>query len=117
MARPARRAGRQAQSAGLLVALALAACANVEAPPGGPPDTTPPAVVRVQPESGAVVPDLKGDAVIQFDEVIDEMAGIGAGGGGGGGGGTQGLTGPARQVILSPVAGAEIGRASCRERV
>ncbi len=36
--------------------------------------------------------------MIQFDEVIDEMAG----GGGGGGAGVQGL---ARQVLLSPVAG------------
>src|SRR5439155_865242 len=49
-------------------------------------------------ESGSVVPNWSGDAVIQFDEVIDEMAG----GGGGGGAGVQGL---ARQVLLSPVAG------------
>ncbi|PYP07474.1 MAG: hypothetical protein DMD59_14640 [Gemmatimonadetes bacterium] len=52
----------------------------------------------MKPESGAVVPNWSGDAVIQFDEVIDEMAG----GGGGGGAGVQGL---ARQVLLSPVAG------------
>jgi hypothetical protein len=51
----------------------------------------------VKPESGAVVPKLSGDAVIQFDETVDEMAG-----GGGGGGGPTGL---ARQVLLSPVAG------------
>jgi len=52
----------------------------------------------IKPESGSVVPNWSGDAVIQFDEVIDEMAG----GGGGGGAGVQGL---ARQVLLSPVAG------------
>ena len=76
----------------------LAACANPGAPPGGPPDTAPPSIVTVRPESGAVVPDWKGDAVIQFDEVIDEMAS-------GGGGGGAGLSGLARQVILSPVVG------------
>jgi len=51
----------------------------------------------VKPESGSVVPNWSGDAMIQFDEVIDEMAG---GGGGGAGAGTL-----ARQVLLSPVAG------------
>jgi len=56
-------------------------------------------VLAVQPESGAVVPDWKGDAVIQFDDVIDEMA---TGGGGGGGGA---ITGLAKQIVLSPVAG------------
>jgi len=54
-------------------------------------------VLAVQPESGAVVPDWKSDAVIQFDDVIDEMAT------GGGGGGT--ITGLAKQIVLSPVAG------------
>jgi hypothetical protein len=53
----------------------------------------------VRPESGAVVPDWKDDAVIQFDEVIDEM------GGGGRGGSGAGIAGLARQVILSPVHG------------
>src|SRR2546425_3756828 len=82
------------------------ACANQGEPPGGPPDTTPPQVVRTIPESGAVVPALKDDAVIQFDDVIDEMAGGGGGGGGGGrGGGTGAISGLARQVVLSPVAG------------
>src|SRR2546422_10328791 len=85
---------RQAQGPGLLVALALAACAKLGDPPGGPPDTTPPTVVAVRPESGAVVPDFHGDAVVQFDEVIDEMAGGGGGGaGGGGGGGAPGVGG------------------------
>ncbi|MGH7676037.1 MAG: Ig-like domain-containing protein, partial [Gemmatimonadales bacterium] len=82
--------------------LAGVACANVEPPPGGPPDTQPPALVRVVPESGAVVPSLDDDAVLQFDEVIDEMGG-GGGGGSFGGGGAAGLDG---QILLSPVTGA-----------
>ena len=78
MARPAAGAGRQAQVAGLLLTALLgggssASCANPGEPPGGPPDKAPPQVVRVIPESGTVVPDLKGDAVIHFNEVIDEM--------------------------------------------
>ena len=92
MARSARRPGRQAQVTGLLLALSLA-CASVGAPPGGPPDKEPPKILHVKPESGAVVPKLSGDAVIQFDEVIEEMAD---------GGGAGGL---ARLVLLSPVAG------------
>jgi hypothetical protein len=72
----------------------LAACAKMGDPPGGPPDTAPPAIVTVRPESGAVVPHWKDDAVIQFDEVIDEMPGTGVG-----------PTGLARQVLLSPVTG------------
>ncbi len=106
MARPARRPGQQAQVTRLLVGLLLGsaaawasggACASVGTPPGGPPDSAPPKILLVKPESGAVVPNWSGDAVIQFDEVIDEMAG-----GGGGGAGVEGL---ARQVLLSPVAG------------
>ena len=104
MAGPAAGVGRQAQVARLLLAAALAACANQGEPPGGPPHTVPPQVVRVVPESGAVLPDLKGDAVIQFDEVIDEMPGTG-GGGGGGAGVAAPVTGLAHQIILSPVAG------------
>ena len=80
-----------------LVALAGPACANIGDPPGGPPDTTPPVVVAVRPESGAVVPDLKGAAVVRFDDVIDEMASSPAAGGG--------PAGLGRFVLLSPVAG------------
>jgi hypothetical protein len=72
------------------------ACASVGAPPGGPPDKAPPKIVAVKPESGAMVPNFHGDANIQFDEVIDEMAGSG-------GGGT--LSPLDKQVLLSPVAG------------
>jgi len=104
MARSARRPGRQAQVARLLVAAGAAgvaggalllACASVGAPPGGPPDKEPPKIVEVKPESGAVVPTFHGDVEIQFDEVIDEMAGGGAGT----------MSPLAKQVLLSPVTG------------
>jgi hypothetical protein len=77
----------------------ITACANMGDPPGGPPDTTPPAVLAARPESGAVVPGVKGAAVVQFDAVIDEMA---SGGGSTAGGAIAGL---GRYVLLSPVAG------------
>src|SRR5258706_150069 len=100
MARSARRPGRQAQVPRLLVAAAavalLLACASVGTPPGGPPDKEPPKIVAVKPESGAVVPDFHGDAAIQFNEVVDEMAG---------GGGAGSISGLAKQGLLSPVAG------------
>ena len=97
MAHAARRPRRQAQSAGLLVALVCAACASQGDPPGGPPDTAPPRVLSIRPDSGAVLPDLRGDVVIQFDDVIDEMPGSS--------GGPSGIAGLAKLVTLSPVAG------------
>jgi Bacterial Ig-like domain len=97
VARPATGAGRQAQVAGLLVTALAWGCANQGPPPGGPLRTTPAALVRTVPESGAVVPDLRGDAVVQFDEVIDEAPGGAAAGGA--------ITGLAQRVVLSPVAG------------
>jgi hypothetical protein len=114
VARPAAGAGRQAQVAGLLLSALACGCASQGQPPGGPPRTTPAAIVRTVPESGAVVPDFRGKAVIQFDEVIDEAPGSsrggggagGAGGGGGGGGAGGGaITGLAQKIVLSPVAG------------
>ena len=101
MARSARRPGRQAQVTGLLLALGVAwawsagGCASIGQPPGGPPDSAPPRILLVKPESGSVVPNLSDDAVIQFDEVIEEMAGSGG----------AGLSPLAKQVLLSPVAG------------
>lgn len=107
MARAARRAVDQALRAGLLLAAAAAAaaalaCANTGAPPGGPPDEAPPVIVTVYPESGAVIPDLHRDAVVQFDEVIDELSGGGSSFGGAGVGTTGGL---ASLVLLSPTVG------------
>ena len=101
MARSAAGAGRQAQVARLLLTVLVgggggAACASQGDPPGGPPRTTPPTVLRTVPESGSVAPDLHGDAVVQFDEVIDEMPSRG------GAPGT--ISGLAQKVILSPVA-------------
>src|SRR2546427_7543188 len=100
MARSARRPRRQAQITGLLLALLLTGaweasggCASVGTPPGGPPDSAPPRILHVQPESGAVVPNYSGDVVIQFDETVEEMAG---------GGATGGLS---RQGLLLPGAG------------
>ena len=104
MARPAASAGRQAQIARLLLSALAFGCANQGAPPGGPPRTTPAAILTTVPESGAVVPDFRGKAVIQFDEVIDEAPGS-SGGGGGGGGGTGAITGLAQKIVLSPVVG------------
>src|SRR4051794_41860391 len=106
MARSARRIGRQAQVAGLLLASAAGAgvalaCASVGAPPGGPPDKEPPTIVHVEPESGAVVPNFDGDIEIQFDEVVDEQ--------GGGGGGAKKLGAPKKNP-LSPRPGPGGGR-------
>ena len=97
MARPAAGAGRQAQVAGLLLTALLGggACASQGDPPGGPPRTTAPAILRTVPESGAVTPDLHGDAVVQFDEVIDEMPSRG--------GAAGAISGLAQKVVLSPV--------------
>jgi len=102
VARAARRPRRQALRTGLLVAALAAAtaagCANTGEPPGGPPDEKPPVILSVYPESGAVIPDLRGDAVIQFDGVIDELSG-GSGGGAATGGGL------AARILLSPTVG------------
>lgn len=76
MARAARDAYQQAARLGLLAALSTA-CAVVEAPPGGPPDFTPPVVVSLTPDSGAVVEGFTDPLVIRFDEVINERSGGG----------------------------------------
>jgi hypothetical protein len=59
-------------AAALATALALA-CAYAGDPPGGPPDTTPPRVVQVVPESGAVLATPPRQVEILFDEVISEQ--------------------------------------------
>ncbi|HET9386639.1 MAG TPA: Ig-like domain-containing protein [Gemmatimonadales bacterium] len=102
MARSARRSGREAQIARLLVAGAagaVLACASVGDPPGGPPDAAPPRIISIKPESGAVVPDFDDNLVIQFDETVEEQPSSGGGVGGGQ------VTGLAQQILLSPVAG------------
>ena len=87
--------------------VAGAACANLGAPPGGPPDAAPPLILSIRPDSGQIVPGLKDALVIQFDEVIEEVPGMAgtAGGRAGGGGRSSGGGGLASFVLLSPVAG------------
>ncbi|MEO6055804.1 MAG: Ig-like domain-containing protein [Gemmatimonadales bacterium] len=48
------------------------ACARIEPPPGGPPDTAPPQLIATRPDSLARLPGFKGDVEFQFDEVISE---------------------------------------------
>jgi Bacterial Ig-like domain len=47
-------------------------CARIEPPPGGPPDTTPPQLVSIKPDSLARLPNFKGDVEFQFDQVVSE---------------------------------------------
>ena len=55
----------------LIAVVALAACASQGDPPGGPPDPTPPVLVGIVPESGAV--NMRPDRVeFRFDEVVSE---------------------------------------------
>jgi len=69
---PISRAART-REIGFGAALALlAACANIQPPPGGPPDTTPPELASVYPESLAVLPGFKGSVQFSFNEVVSE---------------------------------------------
>ena len=55
----------------LIVVAALVACASQGAPPGGPPDSIPPTLVGIVPESGAV--SVRPNRVeFRFDEVVSE---------------------------------------------
>lgn len=61
--------------AGVLSLLALAGldgCANIAPPPGGPPDTVPPLLIAVEPDSYSVVSGFKGEVRFEFDESISE---------------------------------------------
>jgi hypothetical protein len=60
------------QRAAPWLAMLAMACAVVAPPPGGPPDATPPTLVKALPDSGANLPDFRGSAVFQFSEVISE---------------------------------------------
>ncbi len=55
-----------------LSALSALSCARIEPPPGGPPDTKPPTIVSVVPDSMAVVPGFDGDVVFTFNETVSE---------------------------------------------
>ena len=50
----------------------VASCAQSGDPPGGPPDQTPPHVLRIEPESGSVLTAAPSEVNIWFDEVIAE---------------------------------------------
>jgi hypothetical protein len=69
------------------------ACARMEPPPGGPPDATPPQLIRTSPDSFATLPEFGDEVEFVFDEVISE------GGSPSQGAGTGDLE---RLVILSP---------------
>jgi hypothetical protein len=60
-----------------VVSVAIAACALVEQPPGGPPDFDPPVILSIVPDSGTAVPGFDDPLVIEFDEVISEGSGGG----------------------------------------
>ncbi|HET9064918.1 MAG TPA: Ig-like domain-containing protein [Gemmatimonadales bacterium] len=56
----------------LLLAAAVAGCARMGPPPGGPPDFRPPELLATIPESLAVIPDFTGWVSFEFNEVISE---------------------------------------------
>ena len=67
-----KKPGRAAVAlAGLALALAVA-CAKIEPPPGGPPDTKAPILVSITPESLSVNPEFHGDVNFIFSEVVSE---------------------------------------------
>ena len=49
-----------------------AACSQIGAPPGGPPDTAPPLIISTFPESTVVIPNFKGEAEFRFSEIVSE---------------------------------------------
>lgn len=71
---------RTARMVTLLGFLALG-CASPGMPPGGPPDTKTPRIVRITPDTNAVNVQAK-SAFIFFDEVVSERPGSGGGSGG-----------------------------------
>lgn len=57
---------------GAALAIAVAACAKIEPPPGGPPDIAPPGLIATIPDSLAVYPDFSGDVEFLFNETVSE---------------------------------------------
>ena len=57
----------------LASAAAVAACAHMEPPPGGPEDRIPPFAVTQRPDSFAVVPGWRSPVEIEFSERISEQ--------------------------------------------
>jgi hypothetical protein len=57
----------------MLAALLLSSCAGQVAPPGGPPDTVPPRIIRTEPDSNAV--DVRPDRVVlEFSEYVERRS-------------------------------------------
>jgi hypothetical protein len=64
--------------AGMAAGAVAPACASIGSPPGGPERTTPPVLVNVRPESGAVNVRVE-HAVFEFDVVVNDRSGGGGG--------------------------------------
>jgi hypothetical protein len=71
----------------------VAACAKIEAPPGGPPDTAPPRLIGTYPESLVALPGFDGEVEFRFDEVVSE---------GSAPGNAEGTGDLQRLILLSP---------------
>ena len=87
-----RIAGRQGSSPvrRLIALLAVVGCAQAGMPPGGPPDTDPPQLVRVTPDTNAL--NVRGNSIaFQFNEVVSERP--------------RGVPGLAELFIVSPSTG------------
>ncbi|MGH7518200.1 MAG: Ig-like domain-containing protein [Gemmatimonadales bacterium] len=56
----------------LLCTSALLSCANVQPPPGGPPDAVAPDLITAIPESLAILPGFDDDVEFRFSEVVSE---------------------------------------------
>ena len=52
--------------------LAVAGCARILAPPGGPIDRVPPTLLSTRPDSLESLPGFKGDVEFRFNEVVSE---------------------------------------------
>ena len=65
-------ARRLGLTVGLVAVAAALGCANIEPPPGGPPDQSPPFLVRTVPESLGVFPEFNGRVEFEFNEVVAE---------------------------------------------
>jgi hypothetical protein len=64
---------------GLLALALMAGCASQGIPPGGPPDKTPPLLLRVTPESGSLHVGPRQVVTFRFDEVVNERVRAGGG--------------------------------------
>jgi hypothetical protein len=81
------------RAAGAVQLAAIASCARIAPPPGGPVDKLPPKLISTRPESTAVLPDFKGEVEFRFDKVVSEGSAPSQG---------LGTSDLERLVILSP---------------